>query len=238
MPRQVRIVAFIPAALTIFACGETPFRFFDTPPPVTVPTGGQPGSGGEPCGDSCGSGAVTPAPSGGMGGEGSGSGAVGSGDGGAPTEPMEQCIIPGTDTKVERLQVIDNGLCVSRGTYQTLLGEPSYTISLTECSSTPRQLWILTELSEGVVEVRNYSVDLNLDVQYAAVVPWTPIDLYDPHRFQNQLFVVTDNPDGSFKLSPQNAPTQCLSAWDGSLVLRNCDPNYLGQSFRRLECEE
>lgn len=238
MPRQARIAALIPAALTIFACGETPFLFFETAPPVTPPTGGQQGSGGEACGQNCGSGGQSEAPSGGFGGEAPGSGASGSGDGGAPPEPMEQCIIPGTTTKVERLQVIDNGLCISRGTYQVLLGEPSYTIELTECSSSPKQLWILTELEAGVLEARNYSVDLNLDVQFAAVVPWTPIDLYDPHRFQNQRFVVTENPEGSFKMSPQNALTQCVSAWDGSLVLRTCDPNYLGQSFQRLECEE
>lgn len=231
MSRRLSIAMAVPAALMIYACGETPFLFFDLRDPVLPPASG--GSGAQ-CGlDGCASGGAALQGSGGLGGESTGSAP---GEGGAPPDPTDPCFLPETNQRAERIQVTDNELCFSRGAFQLLLGDPSYAIKLTECSIDPAQIWVITELTPGVVEARNYSVDLNLDTQFSAVDPGTPIDLYTPHQLYNQRFVVTENTDGSFKLSPLNAKTQCVSAWDGSLLLRNCDESFVGQSFVRLSC--
>lgn len=234
MSRRLTIIAAIPAALVIFACSETPFSFFDFGDPAFPPGSG--GTGASCAGETCASGGTLGA-SGGLGGVAAApsSGSAPS-EGGAPPEPTDACLLPGTTLRAERIQVTDNNLCFSRGAFQLLLGEPSYAIKLAECSSDPAQIWVLTELSPKVFEARNYSVNLNLDTQFGAVDAGTPVDLYTPHQLYNQRFVVTELDDDTFKLSPLNAIAQCVSAWDGALMLRSCEGSLPGQSFRRLEC--
>jgi len=198
-----------------FACTATDYRFFEDP----VGIGGSPACLGEACGSGGFAGAPTTP-----------------GAGGSPSEPSEDCRIESSGLKAERLQVTDTELCLARGEFQLLLGDPSYLIELVECSSDVRQTWTIAELEPGVVEARNYSVDLNLDVQFAATEAGTVVDLFSPHQLYNQRFELQPVDADTFKLSPRNAPQQCVSQWSGSLVLRPCDGGLTGQTFRRLSC--
>jgi hypothetical protein len=158
--------------------------------------------------------------------------------GGAPSMVPADCLIEATGKFAERIQVTDTGLCFSRGAFQALLGEPSYVIDLLECTTDIRQMWTLTEVETDVLQVRNYSVDLNLDVQFAATTSLTPIDLFQPiPSNQNQRFKTLEVTADTFKLSPQNAEDQCVSTWDGHLALRPCDTSFQGQTFRRISCK-
>lgn len=198
-----------------FACTGTEYQFFED----TVGMGGTPTCLGEACGSGGFAGMpTTPAA------------------GGTPSEPLPDCRIESSGLKAERLQVVDTGLCLARGDFQLLLGDPSYLINLAECSSDVRQTWTINELEAGVIEARNYSVDLNLDVQFAATESGTALDLFSPHQLYNQRFELVPVDVDTFKLSPRNAPLQCVSQWNGSLVLRPCDGDFVGQVFRRLSC--
>jgi hypothetical protein len=221
-PRRARTVRlgslrYVPLLLATanFACTVTDYHFFDG----SVGIGGMPSCSGQACGSGGFAGnPTTPA------------------EAGAPSEPLEDCRIESSGLKAERLQIADSELCLARGKFQLLLGDPSYLIELVECSSDVKQTWTVNEVEAGIIEARNYSVDLNLDVQFAATEVGTPVELFTPHQLYNQRFDVLTVTSDTFKLSPRNAPAQCVSSWNSSLILRPCDDNFTGQAFRRISC--
>jgi hypothetical protein len=217
----------------VYGCTVKDYPFFED----GTQTGGSPSCVGEACGNG---GTVTSA--GGAtstGGDGiAGASEVG-GMAGEPSMVPEDCRIEETGALAERIQAIDSGLCFGRGEFNVLVGAaPSYWVELVACSTNVKQMWTIQELEPDVLEVRNYSVDMNLDVQYAGTATWTPVDIFQPIPANtNQRFNVVAIEEDTFRLVPQNAPTMCVSSWDGKLVLRPCDPTYLGQTFQRISCK-
>jgi Ricin-type beta-trefoil lectin domain-like len=221
--KNIAILVLVGAAT--YACTVKEYPFFPEP----VASGGASACAG----DDCGAGGAS------VGGSQATGGMAGSGDssGGGPASVPDNCEIPSTGALAERIVIEDSGLCLGRGEFVALAGATlAYRVVATACSTDIRQMWIFEDSGTDVFGLRNYSVDLKLDVQYAGTAVPTPVVLYETVPGDHQRFRVRPLDEGTFKLSPMHDPTKCVSAGDGILQTRPCDDDTPGQVLRRVEC--
>lgn len=230
MPVRQLLMGCLGATFAL-ACTETPYSFFQQPPPVgsggLEATGGAPAASGGTSSGSGGSGGVV------------GSGGLGSGGslglGGAPAGDACESSVDPTRTAIQLRA--SSGLCVSVGGYAPLLGEEAFAVVLRECVGAVSQRWTLEEMEYGSLVFSSENVQLNLDVRFAASEDGTPAVLYTPHRLYNQRFVPLSEEGGSFKLSPLHTPDKCMSERAAGLELWPCDPAATDQTFDIITCD-
>lgn len=137
--------------------------------------------------------------------------------------------------EVVRIALADEDLCISRGDETMISASINYFIDLTSCSEDPAQMWTLSVDSNLAWEIRNDSVNMNLDVLYADTMSGTPLVLYFAHDLYNQRFFQTPLADGSFTLAPRHADDQCVTRVDDGLQIWPCEGRP-EQRFRLLPC--
>lgn len=234
----------VPLAAVLFvvlldACTETPYSFFQVPPPPSTDSDSDSGSdsssdSGTGSGNAPGAGGSLPPPAA-SGGE-EGDPPLGQGGDGAVAPPRcESRIDPERETV--RLSLVASGHCVAMGAYAPLFGGESYLVDLSDCSGDVLQLWTVLEMESGARVFQSEASGFNLDVRFSSPESGTPTVLYTAHMNYNQRFSPLPV-SGGFKLSPLHALDKCLSERDGALALWPCDDLAEDQKFSLLSCED
>lgn len=140
---------------------------------------------------------------------------------------------PGLD--VVRISVANEDLCVTRGAEMIISSTTNYFTTLEPCAENAGQMWTIGVGPALAWEIRNDSVNMNLDILYADPAPGTPVVLYRAHDLPNQRFTQIRHSDGSFSLAPRLTMGLCITKVESSLENLPCDDSP-EQRFELLSC--